>query len=278
MLNCSDFQVYLGDAIDRFLPKHLEQRFHSHLEACIKCRNEFELEMLSKRIVKSNIARVSTPPHVYTSVVSSLRKEYEISEGTAEAWFERIFGARPWLPVVAGSLAVAVFLMFLGMPRKVDDQLSVHTASNDVMNQAFKNFALIRSGELKPSLVSCFPDSVHDYFHKSSIKFTVNILPMPDCQWYGAISSEYGGVPLAHVVYKLENDIVYVYQVSFSEAIGGSRLALPPAAEAALKQSGWYTDPHHPYCNVVLWTVNGTLCSAVSTMKKEKLLAMVTAR
>jgi hypothetical protein len=101
-------------------------------------------------------------------------------------------------------------------------------------------------------------------------------MPMENCEWYGAISSDYGGIKLAHVVYKVDEYTMYVYQVEQDAIKEGSPLQLPAAARASLEKSGWYTDPEHPDHNVVLWTTNGTLCAAVSSLKKDRLLALLT--
>jgi hypothetical protein len=50
---------------------------------------------------------------------------------------------------------------------------------------------------------------------------------------------------------------------------------MPPAARTSLQKTGWYTDPHHPRCNVVVWISNETLCVAVSSMKKDEMLALL---
>ncbi|MEX2090213.1 MAG: hypothetical protein WEB62_10595, partial [Bacteroidota bacterium] len=156
------------------------------------------------------------------------------------------------------------------------DQLTVHTAANDVINRSYKKFLSIRDGELKPSMVSCFPESVLAYFEQQNPRVSVKLLNVPNSDWYGAIADEHGGVKLAHVVYKLGDEIVYVFQANQSEVLNSSSFSLPPAALSALKQSGWYTDPGHPDCSVVVWIVDETLCTAVSTMKKDRLLAMLT--
>ncbi len=275
-LTCSDIQVYLGDAIDRTLPKQIESAFQAHLRGCRACRNSYELEQLAKYAVQSKIRRMSTPPQVYTSVLSALRSEYALSFPSGEKWWNWSINRRTTLPALAGGIALVVFALFFRGPQNRVEQLTAHTAANDLINQTYRNFLRVRSGELKPSLTSCFPESIQAYFLQQDTRFAVNILPLPNSDWYGAIANEYGKVKLAHVVYKLGDEWLYVSQVHESAALSGEELSLPPAAKEALETSGWYTDPLHPECSVVVWKVNGTLCTAVSTMKKERLLAMLT--
>ncbi len=275
-MTCSDVQVYLGDAVDRFLPKDIERAFHAHLGVCTACRNAFELEKLSKQIVRERVRWHATPPQVYSTILSLLHEESLQPEASGETWFKRFFTPRSFIPALGGGLALVIFLLFFSSPQGGFDQLTVHTASNDVINRSYKKFLSIRDGELKPSMVSCFPESVLAYFEQQNPRLSVKVLNVPNSDWYGAIADEYGGVKLAHVVYKLGDEIVYVFQANQSEVLNSSSFSLPPAALSALKQSGWYTDPGHPDCSVVVWIVDETLCTAVSTMKKDRLLAMLT--
>lgn len=268
----------MGDAIDRSLPREIERAFHAHLAVCIACRNAYELEKLSKQIIRARVQRHQTPPGIYSSVLNRLRREYLQPGAAGESWFKQLLRPRALVPALGGGLALVIFLLFFSTPQRNPDLLTVHTASNDIINRSYKNFVSIRDGELKPSLISCFPDAVLAYFEQHNPRFAVKLLNVPNSDWYGAMADEYDGVKLAHVVYKFGDEIVYVFQANQSEVLNGSSLSLPPAARSALRTSGWYTDPDHPDCNVVVWTVDGTLCTAVSSMKKERLLAMLTSR
>ncbi len=277
-MNCNEAQDLFGNALDGELAPELAPEFHKHLAACRECGTQYELETITKRAVRWKVKRVPTPPHVFESVNRSLRGKIE-SSSEKTSWFERLLPIRYSKFALAVGLAAVAMLIFVSLPtRQSAEQLAAHTASNDVINQALNTFSLIRSGELKPSLVSCFAEGVTGYFERNGVKFAVNVKPMESCEWYGALSSEYGDVQLAHVVYKMNNDMMYVYQVSEDAVSAGSSLGLPPAARQALAETGWYTDPLHPNCNVVLWKDRGTLCAAVSTIKKDQLLALLTAK
>lgn len=273
-MNCSEIQNFSGDAIDKFLPRHLEEEFHAHLEACRNCRNAYELEVLAKTIVQKNVKRVATPPSIHSAVALSLQKEYGASSEHKKNWIARFFGSRPLFPTLATGLALAVFLYFFVFPVKDTYSETSHSAANDIMNQTLVNFSLVRSGELKPKLISCFPEAVQAFFEKSGFEAPVRIVKLSDSDWFGASYSEYGGVKLAHVVYKIGDETVYVCRVRKDDALNGSVLHLPPAAKKELARSGWYTDPSHGEgCNVIVWIEDGMLCAASSTMNKTKLLA-----
>lgn len=275
-MNCGDVQLYMGDAIDRELPQGLAKDFFSHLQLCSPCRNEYEIESLARNIVRSKVPRALTPSSVYRSVVDSLHQE--ASDQKREGWIEQVFGGRIIAPVLTAGLAIIVFFLFLNPPTDSSDAEFTHSAANDIINQSLKNFALVQSGELKPSTIFCVPEMMVGYFQKSGLEFAVTVPNMDSCDWYGAVSSEYSGVKLAHVIYKRGHDLIYVYEVGKMEGLHGSVLALPPSAKKALDETGWYTDPDHSDCNVVLWTADDALCAAVSSMKKDRLLALLTVK
>ncbi|MBM4162403.1 MAG: hypothetical protein FJ217_15040 [Ignavibacteria bacterium] len=277
-MDCRSFQEHLGDAIDRFLPQSVEQEFQAHLDLCRKCRDEFELERLCKQVVQRKIKRVGTPPATQALVLHSLQEQYAKASSSAEGWWDRLFTRRALVPAIASGLAVVVFVLFLTVQRDPSEALTDHSASNDLINQSFKNFALVRSGELKPDFVASCPESVASYFKKSSIDFAVHVVRMPDCEWYGAMAVEHAGVKMAHVAYRTGDDWMFVCEARHDAVMQSASLSLPPAAKRALTASNWYIDPAHPECNVVMWITDGVLCTAVSTMKKEKLLAVLTTR
>jgi hypothetical protein len=264
----------MGHAIDGVLPSDVEQPFRHHLELCARCKREHDLEVLAKQLVRGRLRRVVTPPHITQGILHAIRQETRAEQGL----LDRFLQSRVLAPALAvGIAAVVMLLMFT--PRQPDNGAARHTASNDIINQTITNFALIRSGEMKPTVVSCYPEGVVGFFERNNVRFAVHVKSIEECDWYGAISSEYAGVTLAHVMYRIGDEILYVYQVDQREVGTNAALGLPPAAKAALAETGWYTDPSHPDCNVVLWTTeSGTLCVAVSTMKKDRLLAFLTSR
>jgi len=277
-VDCRSFQGHLGDAIDRYLPESVRQDFEAHLELCRKCRNDFELEKLSKQVVHRTVKYVGTPTAIQAYVLHSLQEQYENVQIPAKGWLYWFLTRRAWAPALASGLVVAVFILFLTTQRDSSDALTDHSAANDLINQSFKNFALVRSGELKPELVVSCPESVAGYFRNSKIDFAVDVVEMPNCEWYGAMAVEHAGVKMAHVAYRMGEDWMFLCEAKHEDVMQSANLSLPPAAKTALAATGWYTDPAHPDCSVVMWKTDGVLCTAVSTMKKEKLLALLTTR
>jgi hypothetical protein len=53
----------------------------------------------------------------------------------------------------------------------------------------------------------------------------------------------------------------------------GKRLSIPEKARETLLQTGWYIETPHPNCTLAMWVVDNTLCSAISDMNKNQLIA-----
>jgi anti-sigma factor RsiW len=271
-MNCKEASDLFGDALDGKDSLNIRSSFFEHLGACPPCRKAFELEKVTKDIVRNTCKKVSTPPQVLNAVISELQRQSQRPPSVFE-WIQEVFTPRRLIPALAASVAIATFLIFFDSQTVVDES-DVHAAENDIIVQSLQNFAKLQTGELKPARISKVAEEVHTYLDSSGIHFAI-VRTMDCCRTYGAITSEFGGIRLAHVVYTMDDDVLYVYQVRKKHVMEGSILVIPVAARTALQKTGWYTDSHHPDYNVVLWIVDETLCAAVSSMKKDEMLALL---
>ncbi|MEX1140047.1 MAG: zf-HC2 domain-containing protein [Bacteroidota bacterium] len=274
-MNCNETHLHLVDAVDRHLPDDLRSAVLAHLKLCDPCRSEYELQLLAKQIVTAKLKKSPTPDAVRAAVIAALDRE----ASAPPKFFPRAFipGGRLAAAFAAGA-AVLLLIVLLNIPATLNDDEYAHTSANDIINRSVQNFSLVRSGELKPSMIACYPDIVVGYFEEKGFDFAVSIPVDDSCDWYGAVSDTYDGVKQAHIMYKRGDDLLYVFEVNKNTALPGSTFSLPAAARKSLAETGWYTDPQHRDCNVVLWTVDETLCAAVSTMGKDQMLAVLTAK
>ena len=277
-MDCQSVRRQAGEAIDRSLSHEAAAEFEEHLRRCPPCRREITLEKLSKFLVRQHVQWLETPHSTHSTILLALRREYQSTAAAAplsQRWF---FPRRMLVPTLSGSVAAVFFFSLVTTRIDSTYPMTAHTASNDIINQSFRNFALLKSGRLKPHLVSSAPENVHEYLERSNLQFGVQMLSIRNCDWCGGSATERSGVRQAHLVYKIGNELVYVLEVSDDDALYGRQVSLPPAAKRALAQSGWYTDPDHPDCNVVLWKTDEAVCVAVSTMGKGQLLSLLTSR
>jgi hypothetical protein len=267
-VDCNELNYYMGDAIDGILPEHIKKLVQQHLHACRLCRTSYAFERLGKELVRNKIQRVTTPIMVREEILQALRHR------SGEVMLPERFFPLPALGAAAAVLAIAIVLtwpQWFFQPSSPSRSLP-----NDIISQSLRNFALVRSGELKPAKISCTPEAVSAYFQENGVSFIVNVRPLENCDWYGALLSDHNGTKLAHVVYKVGDHLMYTFQLRKEDVRAGGLLHLPASAEKALEKNGWWIGPDEQDQSVVLWTTDGTLCTAVSSMKKERLLALLT--
>jgi len=277
-VDCHGIRQHAGDAIDRSLRNDVAAEFEAHLRRCSPCRREIALERLSKFLVRKHVQWTETPRSTYGAILLALRLEYQSSSPIIPAFAHWLFQWRVVIPALSGGIAALLFFSLVTTKINPSYPMTAHTASNDLINQSLKNFALLKSGKLEPGLVSSVPESVRGFLQKSNLQFGVQMPSIQNCDWCAGSATEEGGVKQAHLIYKIGNELVYVFEVSDDDALYGTQVSLPPAAKRALAQSGWYTDPDHPDCNVVLWKTDEAVCVAVSTMGKGRLLSHLTTR
>lgn len=275
-MDCREVHNHLGDVIDRDLSVSQRESLFHHLRLCPRCYIAYLSELIGKILVRKRVPHVQTPADIQSAIVQRI----QASDG-GTSWYHkfalRLIRRHP-IPSLAASIASIALIFYLFLPQG-NHQLSVAgLAPNDIVRQTHDNFRQIRSGELAPTMVSCERDLVVRFFEKNNVRFAVAVPPMEGCDWYGAITNEYEEVSLAHVVYKIGDDYLYLYQVEKSEVGEQSRLTLPDAALASLRETGWYTDIDHAECTIILWALNGTLCAAASTMSKDRMLALLSYR
>ena len=277
-MDCKEAQHHAGDAIDRSLPNGISKEFEAHLERCKPCRREVALEKLSKHMVRQNIKQVPTPRGLHSAILGILHNEDNRQQLDWVSWFTEwiLLHLRGAVPALAGGIVALVFFLIVSSQSDQSYEMTAHTASNDIIHLSFENFALVKAGTMQPEMIKFVPESVDDFFRNSNLQFGVHVPKFHDCDWCGGSASESGGVKQAHLVYRMGNELIYVCEMSDDDALYGTQVSLPLAAKRALAQSGWYTDPDHPDCNVILWKTDEAVCVAVSTMKKGQLLALLT--
>lgn len=274
-MDCDGVQQHAGSAIDGFLANNVKHEFKAHLERCKPCRDEIEMEQLSKHLVKRYVSWIPTPHSIHTFIIASLSREDTTFESSDDFWNTKVPRFRVFVPVMAGAFVAAAFFLMVENPSERLLISSAHTADNDIIHQSFETFAQLQSGQFVPAMISSVPESVGGFFRRSPLQFGVQVPSLRGCDWCGGSASDNRGVRQAHLVYKIGGEWVYVCEMSGADALNGVLLSLPPAARTALRQSGWYTDPMHPNCSVVAWNKDDVVCVAVSTMEKERFLALL---
>lgn len=270
-MDCREFQELITPAVDRCLDPADAGRFRAHREACPECRREFELEQRTKALIQHRARMVATPPEVSQAILAMVR--HQQPAGGAEPWWQRLLPRSYVGPAVA--LAAALLALIVLWPSAEESPrtlLQASIAGPDVVRQSFANFERVVSGAIRPQLETNEPERVRTFF-AGRTSFPVVVPVGRDCRLTGAVLNEYGGVPLAHTLYRHHDALLYVYQTCWQTVQRGSPLVLPDDVRRAMQEDGMYSESRADGSSIVVWTDGRTLCAAVAHMDTDELIA-----
>lgn len=263
-MNCNEFRECVCEIVDKRLSDKRTSELMQHAQVCPHCNFEYHSMQAAKNVVHDRLKRESVPAEVYYSIINATLNRANTS------WFKKLFGFQlnPVIAVVTlAILAVGVYSLFIpsgsGMPEEAN-----------IIAQSLKNYQAVIGGSIKPQLISS-EDNVRSFLAKE-VAFDVNVPKMKGCSSCAGVLSSFNGVKLAHVVYQVGGkDIIYIYQASLNDAMEGTTIGLPDEAKEELKRTDWYVRTMDKNVTLVMWRYNNTLCSAVSTMNKEEMIALL---
>lgn len=264
-MKCTEFRECVCEIVDRRLTEERTSELMQHAQSCPHCSFEYRSMQAAKDIVHEKVKRESVPADVYYSIINATLN----TSGTS--WIDRLFGFR-LNPVIAAVaflfIAVGAYSFFIPSHRPMPDEANIIT-------QSLKNYQAVIGGSIKPQLVST-EDNVRSFLAKD-VAFDVIVPKMKGCSSCAGVLSSFNGIKLAHVVMQMDGkDIIYIYQASMKDAMDGSTIGLPEEVKEELERTDWYVRDMGNNTTLVLWRNNNTLCSAVSTMKKDEMLALLT--
>lgn len=264
MNDCQKTQQIITDAVDNRLSEIDRNFFEGHIKVCPSCRNDYELDSLTKDFIQSKIVRHKTPKNVILHINQEIERQ-AASEQPAIGFFTRYPFARAAM-IAMLVVGAAIIIYILNSP---DLQNTVQAA--DMMHQSIENYSLFLAGAIQPAEIGQSVDELSEFF-REQVDFPVALKPVKECEWVGGVYSDYKGLPLAHLVYKMPAGIIYVFQANWNEVRTGNKLSLSNGAITSLNQTGWYVNGTQDDYSVVMWLYNDqTICTAVSSMEKSKL-------
>lgn len=263
-MNCNEFKECVCEIVDKRLNEERTNELLHHADICPHCQYEFQSMQATKNIILSKIKRQSVPAEVYYSIINAT-----LNNGSS-SWFKKLFGIN-LNPAIAfvfiAVVAVGIYSLFVPQNKGMTEEANI-------ISQSLKNYQAVIGGAIKPQLIST-EDDVHSFLSKD-VSFDVNVPKMKGCSSCAGVLSSFSGVKLAHVVYQLgDKRIIYIYQADLDEAMNGTRISLPDEAKDELKKTNWYIREFADNKTIVMWRYNNTLCSAVSEMKKDELVALL---
>lgn len=264
-MNCSEFQECVCEIIDHRLSEERTGELMEHARVCPHCGHEYRALNATKSAVRMKVHRESVPAELYYSIINSTLNSSNSS------WFQRLFGIS-LNPAIA---AVAVTVLALSVYSLFGPDRNPMPEEANIVSQSLRNYQAVIGGSIHPQLVSSAED-VRTWLAKS-VGFDVNVPAVKGCTSCAGVLSEYNGVKLAHVVFRVdEKNVIYIYQASMNDAMKGTAIGLPEDVRDELKRTDWCIREMDDHTTIVMWRYKNTLCSAVSSMKKEPMLALLT--
>ncbi len=264
-MNCNEFREFVCEIVDKRLTEERTNELLRHADVCPLCRFEFQTMQATKNIVQTKITRQSVPADVYYSIINSTL------DANNSSWFKKLFGFQlnPAAAfVVIAMVAVGLYSFFIPSNTGMTEEANI-------ISQSLKNYQAVIGGTIKPQLVSS-EEEVHSFLSKE-VPFDVNVPKMKGCNSCSGVLSDFKGIKLAHVVYQVgDKSIIYIYQAAMDDAMDGTTIGLPEEAKDELKMTGWCVRELADNRTVVLWRYKNTLCSAVSDLDKDELIALLT--
>jgi hypothetical protein len=262
-VNCKNFQDCVGEIVDKRLSEEETKEALQHATVCPQCERELHALQTCKKTLHEKVKRQSVPQDVYYSIVN------KTVNAPVPSLLSKMFGfsLNPAVAFVAiAVVAVAVYSFFFSTPSQIPDDANI-------IKQSIANYQAVIGGSFKPELISNH-ENVRSYLEKRA-GFSVNVPKMTGCKSCGGILSLFKGIKLAHVVYHIGGETVYIYQANLDEAMSGEKIGVPREVKNELMKTGWYVKDLPEHKTVVLWEYKNTLCAAVSCMDKEKFIAML---
>ncbi|MFA6455566.1 MAG: hypothetical protein WCW40_02000 [Bacteroidota bacterium] len=264
-MKCNEFKECVCEAIDKRLSEERTNELMQHARVCPHCQFEYQSLKATKNIVHDKLKLESVPADVYYSIVNTTLHQSNTS------WIKKLFGFRlnPVIALVAfAAVAVGLYSLFAPSHNSMSDEANI-------ISQSLKNYQAVIGGSIEPQLIST-EENVHSFLTKE-VSFDVNVPKMKGCSSCAGRLSSFNGVKLAHVVYRVrDKDIIYIYQASMNEAMDGTTIGLPDEAREELEKTDWYVRELEDNMTLVMWRYKNTLCSAVSKMNKNELIALLT--
>lgn len=284
-MNCAEIIEYLSAFVDSELEAAKRTEFGAHFALCSSCRNEFELERMMKGIVRSRLTSQKAPAHLRRRILQQLEADAVKVEGEsrgirtfldpiisslARPAMGTILRIRPALAIGAIAVVALVTLIFLG--RRQPPELEAQPS--DLVETVVAHYSSYLNGAMKLELVSSDRDELRKYF-KDKVAFEVYIPKMGEAKLLGGVLCEHAGAKFLNFVYTVGGRVVLFSLACEKEIEAKEKISLSEKVRSDLSQSGWHFDTTPARWNVAVWKEKNDVCSVVSDMNREDLLALL---
>lgn len=273
--NCKIAKELMSGAVDGDLSAEESSYFGNHIERCEICRNEFELERLTKLYFKSKVTRLDPPKDLLEKIRSRLNYE-----DTLRMPRERIHRSAPraflWpavgIAVVVVLTVIAIFTKKPGSvvsesPEKIPPASEVQT--RDAFALSANDFRNLLIGEFRPQIKTQVVGDVIGFI-KQNAGYSIPLPATPNPDWIGGSVTTFEKKKIVKVAYKLGTHYIYLY--AFPTPLAHSKaISLPRECIGTLDKREWYWKHNLSGALQVAWMYKDVVCVVTSNLDKRDL-------
>lgn len=276
-MDCRESHELMSGAVDDELTREEAAEFYEHLEICGSCKDEFELERLTKSFIKKKITHVDVPLDLEHAIISQIS-----SYGAVElrpGFFSRLLGNNFLQPAMAVALVVvlAVVMIFMNrdniiLPsRNVESLNTVQSEKvKDALTLAENNFQNVLSGKFKPQITASGTSDVAEFLHRNT-GYEIAVPSVRNAEWIGGSVSIYNGMKIAHLVYKMGEQYIYIYSFP-KEFVQADKLSLPSACKDKVHNKKWFWGVDSNGDTQAVWCADGHIYIATTNLRRQDLM------
>ena len=275
-MDCRESRELMSGAVDNELSRQESEGFNEHIEICGSCRDEYELEKLTKAYLKRKVTFVDVPYDLGAAIMAQISSEGAIT--MEPGFFSRLFSNTIFQPVMAVGIVmiIAVVLFFANRsnligPLSTSESIEAINASGpDVLTMAMDNFQEVMSGKFEPQITATNVADVSAYL-KQNAGVAVPVPSIRDADWIGGSVTDADGGKATHVIFKIGEGYIYIY--SFPRKAMESRSArLPSDCADAIRNNKWYWGMDENGDTQAAWVDGNRICVATTNMDKSDLI------
>lgn len=275
-MECREARGLATAAIDKELAGRKPDEFLEHIGRCLGCRDEYELELMTKNVVRKNLTYIPASRDLKRLIASQIASQALEEESVRDAQQKR--RRRFWRTLFGfGAGAGIALLLFILLLSGTFRHWHSQPVDADIIHQTYNNYDGFIRGTMTPAIASDDPILVRSFF-TPVLRFPVAMPVAQPCRLVGGAWSTYADEPIAHVLYRHRNTLVYVYETRLGSLGEGGALQLSSRARLEIQRSGRYIENLMPGCTLVAWIADSTVCCAVGDLSRDEFLSYLKER
>ena len=256
-MDCKEFQEYVSAFVDNQIDEQKKHNAQEHIGICQSCFFDYKIETLAKKIVSNKFQKVTCPESLRIKILESLvyNKNFISQKSFKDQLIEliqNIFTKRKVRLSFAFGL-ILIFALLIFNPFKSSEEKFYQEFAASV----YENCKNLRNHKFPAKTIfTTNPDQVAQFIFSNGIKNPV----MPKTDWTVTVAGveENNSCVLAHLLFKCEEDTVYMMQCEIDALRNTKYYDLFQKIHNDLKQKS-FVKVDHGNCSIIFRLENDVL-------------------